>query len=101
MIKDYFHENIEILNQLRSEHFKVSEYLAKGKYRMKQKFFGKGKKHYDFDLNSQEFFHEYVDDIVFENTDVQEAFYSHLNKMLEMPLEFNYRKEENPRKTNI
>ena len=71
MLKDHFQRNIETLNILRSEHFKVSEYLSKGKYRMKTKFFGKGKKHYDFDLNSQEFFHEYVDDVVFESTDIQ------------------------------
>ena len=53
MLKDYFQKHIETLNVLRSEHFKISEYLSKGKYRLKQKFFGKGKKHYDFDPNSQ------------------------------------------------
>lgn len=45
------------MNELRSEHFKYREYLEKGKYKLKQKFFGKGKKHYDFDINSQEYFH--------------------------------------------
>ena len=79
------------MNLLVAEHFKVSEYLNKGKYRMKQKYFGKGNKHYDFDLNSQEFFHEYIDDIVFETSDIQSHFYSHFNKYLEKPLEFNHK----------
>lgn len=57
MLKDHFQRSTAALNNLRSEHFKVSEYLNKGRYRLKQKFFGKGKKHYDFDINSQEFFH--------------------------------------------
>jgi hypothetical protein len=35
---------------------------------MKQKFFGKGKKHYDFDVNSQEYFHEEIDDISFKQS---------------------------------
>ena len=68
MLKDFFQRNIELQNELRAEHFKVSEYLHKGKYRMKEKLFGGGKKHYDFDINSQEYFHEYIDDIIFENT---------------------------------
>ena len=53
MLKDHFQKSVNSLNTLRSEHFKISEYLSKGKYRLKQKFFGKGKKHYDFDINSQ------------------------------------------------
>jgi len=57
MNKDFFQKNIEIINDLRTEQFKVSEYLQKVKYKMRQKFFSKGKKHYDFDLNSQEYFH--------------------------------------------
>ena len=71
MLKDHFQKYINSLNTLRSEHFKTGEYLAKGKYKLKQKFFGKGKKHYDFDLNSQEFFHQYIDDIVFEQPEIQ------------------------------
>lgn len=71
MLKDHFQRSTASLNNLRSEHFKVSEYLNKGRYRLKQKFFGKGKKHYDFDINSQEFFHEHIDDIVFDPTEVQ------------------------------
>lgn len=53
MLKDFFQKNIDLMNELRSEHFKYTEYLSKGKYKLKQKFFGKGKKHYDFDMNSQ------------------------------------------------
>jgi hypothetical protein len=56
MLKDHFQKSTTSLNDLRSEHFKVSEHLNKGRYRLKQKFFGKGKKHYDFDINSQKFF---------------------------------------------
>ena len=43
MIKDFFQKNIDLMNELRSEHFKYTEYLSKGKYKLKQKFFGKGK----------------------------------------------------------
>ena len=35
---------------------------------MKPKFFNKGKKHYDFDLNSQEYFHEELHDVAFESS---------------------------------
>ena len=38
---------------IKYKYFKYVEYLNKGKYNLKQKFFGKGKKHYDFDINSQ------------------------------------------------
>lgn len=65
MLKDFFQSNIHILNELRSEQFKVSEYLAKGKYKLKPKIFSKGKRHYDFDINSQEYLHEVIDDVVF------------------------------------
>ena len=57
MSKDFFQRNVDLMNDLRTEQFKVREYMQKGKYRMKQKFFNKGKKHYDFDLNSQQYFH--------------------------------------------
>ena len=66
MSKDFFQRNAELLNELRTEQFKIREYIQKGKYRMKPKFFNKGKKHYDFDLNSQEYFHEEISDIAFE-----------------------------------
>jgi hypothetical protein len=66
----------------------VKEYLARGKYRMKQKFFNKGKKHYDFDLNSQEYFHEELHDVCFENSEIQEHFNSQLLKLLQEPVEY-------------
>ena len=53
MLKDHFQRSTSTLNNLRSYHFKVSEYLNKGKYKLRPKFFGKGKRHYDFDINSQ------------------------------------------------
>ena len=71
MSKDFFHRNVELMNSLRAEQFKVREYLQKGKYKMKPKLFNKGKKHYDFDLNSQEYFHEELYDIAFENSEIQ------------------------------
>ena len=58
MSKDFFQLNAELTNDLRTEQFKIREYIQRGKYRMKPKLFNKGKKHYDFDLNSQEYFHE-------------------------------------------
>lgn len=67
MSKDFFHINADLTNELRTEQFKIREYIQRGKYRMKPKLFNKGKKHYDFDLNSQEYFHEELYDIVFEN----------------------------------
>lgn len=65
MSKDFFQRNVDLMNDLRSEQFKVREYLQRGKYKMKQKLFNKGKKHYDFDLNSQQYFHEDLNDISF------------------------------------
>lgn len=56
MLKDHFQKSTSTLNILRSEHFKVSEYLNKGKYKLRKKLFstgGKTKHHYDFDLNTQ------------------------------------------------
>jgi hypothetical protein len=88
MSKDFFQRNIELMNELRSEQFKVKEYLSRGKYRMKQKIFNKGKKHYDFDLNSQEYFHEELYDICFENSEIQEQFNSQLLKLLQEPVEY-------------
>ncbi len=55
---------------------------------MKQKFFNKGKKHYDFDLNSQQYFHEELYDVCFENSEIQEQFNNYLSKFLQQPNEF-------------
>lgn len=88
MSKDFFQRNIELMNELRTEQFKVKEYLSRGKYRMKQKFFNKGKKHYDFDLNSQEYFHEELYDLAFENSEVQEHFNATLLRMLQEPVQY-------------
>lgn len=52
---------------------------------MKQKFFNKGKKHYDFDLNSQEYFHEELYDICFENSEIQDHFNGQLLRLLQEP----------------
>lgn len=90
MSKDFFQRNIELMNELRTEQFKVKEYLSRGKYRMKQKFFNKGKKHYDFDLNSQEYFHEELYDICFENSEIQEHFNSQLLRLLQEPVEYSH-----------
>lgn len=88
MSKDFFQRNIELMNELRTEQFKVKEYLSRGKYRMKQKFFNKGKKHYDFDLNSQEYFHEELYDLAFENSEIQEQFNATLLRMLQEPVQY-------------
>lgn len=88
MSKDFFQRNIDLMNDLRTEQFKVREYMQRGRYRMKQKFFAKGKKHYDFDLNSQQYFHEDLYDIPFENSEIQEQFNSYISKFLQQPCEF-------------
>jgi hypothetical protein len=90
MSKDFFQRNIELMNELRTEQFKVKEYLSRGKYRMKQKFFNKGKKHYDFDLNSQEYFHEELYDVCFENSEIQEHFNAQLLRLLQEPVYYRH-----------
>ncbi len=57
---------------------------------MKQKFFNKGKKHYDFDLNSQEYFHEELYDVCFENSELQEHFNNQLQKLLQEPIQYHH-----------
>lgn len=85
MSKDFFQRNVDLMNDLRTEQFKVREYLQKGKYKMKQKLFNKGKKHYDFDLNSQQYFHEELNDVSFENSEIQEQFNNYITKYLQEP----------------
>jgi hypothetical protein len=90
MSKDLFQRNAELANELRTEQFKIREYLQRGKYRMKQKFFNKGKKHYDFDLNSQEYFHEELHDLSFEASEVQEQCIGRLMQFLQQPCQFGH-----------
>ena len=90
MATDFFERSVDLVNELRSEQFKVREYLQKGKYRLKPKFFNKGKKHYDFDLNSQEYFHEELHDLAFDGSEVQEQFVHHLLRLVQEIPEFRH-----------
>jgi hypothetical protein len=53
MYKDHFQKSSIAFTSLRSCHANTTDFLNKGSYKLKQKIFGKGRKHYDFDINSQ------------------------------------------------
>lgn len=91
MKKDFFDESLVLTSRMREEYFKTNDYLEKGKYRMKLKYFPGGKQHYDFDMNSQEYLLEELDKVAFEPPEVQEHFLEHISQLLEEDMNTNQR----------